>query len=266
MNLPFKTFLACGIFAAALSCCKPDDNDPPCTDPANPECENYDPCFGKLETTAFFTIAQQYFPIGENAEVFIEDDVVTGGLLKFKAIFQEGATYTWILGVDTIVGGHEVIRALGDLPEGTYGNSLIVSKQPDTLCFPTDDGVATFSKPFIRIDGCERAILGKFRCKFEGLQHDSINIEIASSSSLNEIAPCSIASNTGALFSVNFNLENDTIILNRNGYVNSRISFESLGEQGVPEGELTYDANMNVLNGNYHINGTQYLVKGRKLN
>lgn len=248
----------------AVTGCKVDDEDQ-CCDPTNPECANYDPCFGKEETTAFFTIAQQYWPVGENSDIFIEDDIVIGGKIKFSAIPQEGATYTWILGADTIEGDAEITRTLGELPDGTYPNSLIVTKEPDTVCFPLDDGVAEVTRSFTRIDGCDRAILGKYIGLFEDQSSDSVIIELASSPSLNEIEPCDSQSFFGAVFSVNFGLQGDTIKLNTNGYVNTQISFESLGSINVPAGEMIYNISQNLIKAEYTIDDIHYSFTGRKI-
>lgn len=262
LNLKYVLLLA-GVVLLTLHSCKKDEEE--CCDPTNPECINYDPCYGSTETTAFFTIAQQYWPAGENADVYIEDDIVTGGELKFSAIPQEGATYTWILGADTIVGDFEITRTLGDLPDGTYENSLIVTKVPDTVCFPLDDGVADFTRSFTRIDGCERAVLGRYIGLFEAQSSDSVIIEVASSPSLNEIEPCDSQSLLGAIHSVNFNLQNDTIRLFLNGYANSRLSFESLGSVGTPTGEFIYDPELDRAIANYHIDEISYSFIGRKI-
>jgi len=261
----FKNCFLIGLLGVAvLIGCEKDDDTAPCCDPSNPACSNYDPCFGKVATTAYFTIAQQYYPIGENANVFIEDDIVSGGTLKFTAIPQEGVTYTWLLGADTIVGGYEVTIPLGNLPEGIYGNSLTVSREPDSLCFPNDDGVDHFSRSFTRIDGCEAAFLGRFRGMFLNLE-DSVDIELVGSSSIQSVQPCDLPSNSSATFSVNFRLENDTTRLYSDGGVNSRYSFVSLGTVGTATGEFIYDSSTNRAVATYSIDNVNYSFTGRKL-
>jgi hypothetical protein len=42
------------VFAAmVLNSCK---KECPCTDPSNPQCENYDPCYGKKTINTFFKV------------------------------------------------------------------------------------------------------------------------------------------------------------------------------------------------------------------
>lgn len=256
-------FLAAGLAFVFSACCRDDDNT--CSDPTNPKCENYDPCYGKIPTTAEFTIAQQYWGAGANTDVYFEDDTVTGGTLKFIATEQEGATYTWILGADTIVGGYEITKSLGVLPEGVYSNSLIVTKPIDSLCFPNDSYESQFSRSFVKINGCDRAIFGRYFGVFAKSPLDSVEIELISSSSFNNVEPCHIPSNEGAIFSVNFNLNGDTIRLNRNGLVNKRMSFTALNQLGIPEGEIIYDSYTNQVSAIYSIDDIDYHFTGRKL-
>jgi len=257
-------FLIALLGVALLAGCRSDD-DAPCCDATNPECPNYDPCHGSIETSAHFTIAQQYFPVGENADVFIEDDIVTGGTLKFSAIPQDGAIYTWVLGADTIIGGHEITMPLGSLPAGTYANSLRVTKEPDTLCFPSDTGVDQFFRSFTRIERCSTSFLGRYRGIISEQLPDSVEIELVSSTSVNSVEPCDNSSIFGAIFSINFRLENDTTRLYSNGAVNSRVSFESLGTVGTAEGEFIYNSSTDQAKASYTINDEHYSFTGRKL-
>lgn len=242
-----------------------NDDEQTCYDPTNPECSNYDPCIGKIGTTAYFTIAQRYWPFGENANIFIEDDIVTGGTLKLAAIPQEGAVYTWVLGIDTIVGGSEITIPLGNLPQGIYGNSLTVTKTVDSLCLPLDNGMAQFSRSFTRIDGCDRAILGRFKGVFSHLPNDSTEIETIASSSVESVEPCDLPSNASAIFAINFGLNNDTIRLRLNGGANSQFSFESLNAIDRPEGEFVFDQILNIARADYSIGNATYSFTGRKL-
>ena len=59
----------------ALGSCK---KEKPCQDPSNPDCENYDPCYGKKAPSADFIIGQSspqsYF--GMASFEFISDDTL----------------------------------------------------------------------------------------------------------------------------------------------------------------------------------------------
>lgn len=260
MKQIIKYFILLAFISVVFVACDKDDET--CCDPTNPECPNYDPCFGKMETTAYFTIAQQFGPIGENASLFITDDVVLGGTIKFSAIPQDGATYTWILGIDTVVGGPEVTTDLGGLPVGTYPNTLIVTKIMDTLCFPNDPGVAQFTRSFTRISGCDAQITGKFRGIFEGAGPDSVVIELALSPSVNEILPCT--TNNQMRFFVNANTLGDTSKTSSDGASNRLLSLRAYGALDEPEGMVEVDTN-GIVTANYMLWNSAYSFKGRKL-
>jgi hypothetical protein len=87
----------------ALGSCK---KEKPCKDPSNPECENYDPCYGKKAPSADFIIGQSaaspYF--GMKSYEFISDDTMFAPFywpIDFMAK-EEGAKYEWKLGSETI--------------------------------------------------------------------------------------------------------------------------------------------------------------------
>jgi len=258
-----KKFYYLLILALLWAGCKKDDEED-CCDPTNPECANYDPCFGETETTAFFTIAQALSGFGDNASVFIEDDVVTGGTLKFTAIPQEGATYTWILGVDTIEGDFEITTQLGSLPNGVYPNKLIVTKQPDTTCFPLDAGIAEYTRSFTKISGCEAAILGRYRGVFSSNPTDSTEIELALSPSPQVILPCN-PNGTSLPFFVNANNLGDTIRSNADGFVNSQIHFNAFTAVDEPHGKVILDVDLDEITAEYTIGEQSFLFTGSKL-
>jgi hypothetical protein len=260
-NIIFYSLLF--LFVAVTSC-KEDDEDQ-CRDPTNPECANYDPCFGMVETTAFFTISQALSGFGDNASVFIEDDVVTGGTLKFSAIPQEGATYTWILGVDTIEGNFEITTELGSLPNGVYPNKLIVTKQTDTTCFPLDTGIDEYTRSFTKITGCEAAILGRYRGVFSSNPTDSTEIELALSPSPQGILPCNPNGGSGFVFIVNANLNGDSIRTDGDGFVNTQFHFKAFGAIDQPEGKAILNSENEVLSAEYSIGDVDYLFSGIKL-
>lgn len=83
------------IFIAFSSCRKK------CYDASNPECENYNSCFGKKPPSANFTM-QQTIPGGvyTNPEFTPEfGDTIWGQAAEFNAL-EEGATFIWKIGTD----------------------------------------------------------------------------------------------------------------------------------------------------------------------
>jgi hypothetical protein len=92
-----QLFICCVIAIAFFSSCK-------CDDPSNPDCNNYDPFYGKSKPTADFTIRQSMRPLGwedkpENIAEFC--DTIGGGQtgVLFTAK-EENAKYQWTIGED----------------------------------------------------------------------------------------------------------------------------------------------------------------------
>lgn len=113
-----------------------------CHDPANPDCENYNPCFGKEKTSADFTISEV---VGGRA--FETDEVWRLSYVQFTAR-QEFDSYQWVIGThkDTF---YTKTCGLSGFPEGaTIKVRLVGKRQPQTGCFAGDDGIDTVYKTF----------------------------------------------------------------------------------------------------------------------
>lgn len=67
-----------------------------CQDPTNPECENYDPCYGLQEANADFVIEENV-----NGRYFIGDSVGGINLHRFRAL-HDADSFVWKLGAETI--------------------------------------------------------------------------------------------------------------------------------------------------------------------
>jgi hypothetical protein len=97
--------------------------------------------------------------------------------VKFRAL-EDSAYYRWELGTEVVEGydKQEIIRAL-NVPLGTYANILTVTKDPDTLCHPMDDGVDTQTRSFEVISACNTMIINRFKGVFTDNPNDSVTIE-----------------------------------------------------------------------------------------
>lgn len=152
-----------------------------CFDPSNPDCVNYDPCYGKNEVTANFGIFgywPQYdtlFPIYDRGK----------GNLTFIAE-QDNAEYEWIVGAETIRTQSFVRYFAGQyvVPGQAIDVTLNVFKTPNSECHPNDDGMDTYTRRFyVRKDGADYNILGKYKVWFtstaqEPVPSDSVTIDI----------------------------------------------------------------------------------------
>jgi hypothetical protein len=140
---------------------------PPCQDPTNPKCENYNPCLSKKPVTADFQIGQvASAAYNHNSEkyrkaFFVDSIFPKRCAISFRAE-EKDAKYTWYLGAE-ILDSKEITRVFSDLPLGKYTVTLIVEKIPDTLCFPNDDGKDTVTKNFYLVEYCDLNTTGYYK-------------------------------------------------------------------------------------------------------
>ena len=177
MKVLEKYFLLALLAGAVLAGCR-DDDDEPCCDPTNPECPNYDPCFGENPVTAEFRMFDEIFTAGPEANTWYEDDVIWDGRIKFQAV-EKNAYYKWYLG-DQVVEGYGdsvVIRNTVHLDPGFYPAALVVEKEPNTSCFPQDSGRDSTFRFFQVKNVCDLLIMNKFKGVYEHSPTDSIVIQ-----------------------------------------------------------------------------------------
>lgn len=131
-----------------IASCKKDIGYPPCYDVNNPECDNYDPCYGKQPVKADFN-AYNYYNTGSYSP-YTDSVVFYAG--RFIAT-ESNANYTWIVdNIDTLhnyymnYGGFSSGWQLTLSDTGSHTVKLIVQKQPNLSCFPSDDGIDSVSK------------------------------------------------------------------------------------------------------------------------
>jgi hypothetical protein len=182
MKQQLKYFLFLVLISGVLSACDKDD-DPQeisCDDPANPECENYDPCFGESPTSAEFVIERRWAPGVPDSLTYVGGtDKFSRGTLRFRALDQDALTYRWYLGAE------QISEPIFDRNFGTqvpFGSmitvSLVVTKQlPDLNCFPNDMGRDSVTKNFFILNPCDFLVNGKFRGVYAHAPEDSITIE-----------------------------------------------------------------------------------------
>lgn len=131
-----RLFIGFVLFAVLITaaCCKDK-----CSDPANPDCGNYDACYGKKPVSAAFKIQEilQRPSLPEGWGETFDTDTVTTYAVQFTAL-EEGAEYEWRIGSEVLKG--KSITKTNFPINGTYPITLIVKKAPNKACFPSDDG------------------------------------------------------------------------------------------------------------------------------
>src|SRR6218665_794482 len=149
-SLLILRLLSCAIAPALLISCKRDPG----------------PCAGLKPVSADFKIGQKFYEIDS---IFYIDTLI---LDPYKNIYtparigfianEENATYRWEL-KDYPINYTTKSFSIGfDKPFGKVEVKLTVNKEPNTSCFPNDDGADTVTKTLVVLDG------SKFKFAFEG--------------------------------------------------------------------------------------------------
>lgn len=155
-----------------------------CNDPSNPECENYNPCLNNKKVEAEFdmgvifpsTYIQGEFDFLNVDTIFRSAEFVMGEWDGTKITFRnkvENAKCTWILGSETIEAA-EFTRWFKTALPGKYSVTLMVEKEPDSKCFPLDDGKDTLTRTFTLMPHSQFPIMGKYKVLFEGAKDSSV--------------------------------------------------------------------------------------------
>jgi hypothetical protein len=112
-------------------CCKDK-----CQDPSNPECGNYNPCYGKQETSADF-----YTEVKAGNRWFESDFAFTG--FRFRAKDTSADEYLWEIGSEKYTTRS---LYLDKFPNSTSIKLTVKRNKPYTSCFPNDKGIVTMTK------------------------------------------------------------------------------------------------------------------------
>lgn len=115
-----------------------------CYDKSNPDCENYDPCYGKSETRADFVVEENLYPYGQvlGEDVWVKGDTVNGSSMnnpvRFTALYPADS-FIWIIGAKTFYT--KSVTQYG-FPQGRHIpiQLIVVNKNPNRSCFPADNG------------------------------------------------------------------------------------------------------------------------------
>lgn len=124
-------------------------------DPVKP-----DPCDGKKPIRAEFDIMESNY-WGKEKYFSQSDTILYANIAIFNAK-EENASYLWRIGDDdreftTSKVSLRFLDVLGDIPI-----RLIVYKKPDTLCFPSDDGIDTITKTLFVKKFTESDMIGNY--------------------------------------------------------------------------------------------------------
>ena len=168
-----KLIISILIILFTFNSCKKDCK---CQDPSKPECENYDPCYGKRTPNFGFTygsqwVTEEYF-FGIKNYVHDKDSLIqNNNRIKFTAnkIYD---SVVWKLGQETIFE-KSFVRLFNEVPEGYYQCQMI-GLRPKQSCILNDDGIDTVIKRWYMMPIPKLPIMGKFKVLFDGYSDSSI--------------------------------------------------------------------------------------------
>ena len=155
------------------SCCKEQ-----CHDPQNPECENYDPCWGRsIENGILMSNKTRN---GSIEDWFQPDVKFWRGNIHFRPEKKiSGAKYTWYLGSEVIedVEFTRDFDVTNTTKEQGIPVKLIIERPKQLDCFLKDDGIDTVERRIYFFENyCETLMVGKYKVKFDNLK-DSVVLQ-----------------------------------------------------------------------------------------
>jgi hypothetical protein len=148
-------------FSIAVGGCKKQ-----CKDPSNPECPNYDPCFGKSDVSADFDVLTQLTAWYWNKDGFLTVDASVSKFsnnLIFKAKDASYKHYEWSVGTDIRRWREsEFFLSFGFREEQTIPVTLIVEGDPKKNCTDKTDWKDTLTRHVRFVNHVDFAIFGEY--------------------------------------------------------------------------------------------------------
>ncbi len=173
-SLKIVFILTITLSLVTMESCKREE---PCCDASNPECPNYDPCYGKEHPSAKFDMAyaNNLFP----SPIYWPDSVFRGnGNLHFVSLEENlEVGHRWYVGSEIIEGVSAVTRRFEDVPRpATIEITHVIEYEPNLSCHPNDDGYDSVIQSFDLINRrSELLTIGTFR-GIRGNETDSFEI------------------------------------------------------------------------------------------
>lgn len=128
-------YIAVLIFLVA---CKKEEQVSLCLDVTNP-------CAGAKEISAEFTIGELTSSIPSWSDTTFTDTIFKNKNVHFNAL-EEDADYTWYVGTEVLNEKSFTRYFDASLVGTTQTISLVVRKEPNSVCLPNDDGYDSISK------------------------------------------------------------------------------------------------------------------------
>lgn len=269
-GLGVRLFTALALFALLSACsCKRD-----CQDPTNPDCENYNPCFGKTQPSAKFIMEETNIVLA-NEGIWVADSAFLGYSLRFRSEYTDSKyKHTWYVGNEIFNSHTTPSRSFENLPRPQFISiSHVLEYTPDLQCFPDDDGKDSVAQKFLLIasPNTDFQTYGTYRGALNG-SLDSFDVQVIAVDINGQ--PAGFNTYYDDVF-INFHNNGDTIqsnsgkvagyLYNHHGFIPERRSQVAGQIEVFADGTFlwSYQAtNPNVLNGDMQ----KHEFRGRKIN
>lgn len=105
------------------------------------------PCDSQLEVNANFRIERPYISVFTDGYVFMETDTfLSSPRVRFSSEVDDALSYKWIFQNDTLQGKFIELNLAPNFSGYTVDITSIIEKDPNSYCFPNDDGFDTLTK------------------------------------------------------------------------------------------------------------------------
>ncbi len=136
-----------------------------CDDPTDPDCKNYDPCYGvEASIRADFSMYLNIDPISTfGPDTLLKfNDTFNGGTIVFRAHEENADSYEWHVG-SGVYSEREFSLNFYTAPDSTsIPVTLTVRKKPNYACQPEEDSVLTSERILYKSGGTTGAYEGKW--------------------------------------------------------------------------------------------------------
>ena len=255
------SFLFLTLALVSTSCKK---EPPKCYDPANPDCENYDPCYGVEKLSAAFVMEDVAITNDSGTQYIAEDSIFRGTDINFRSTYTGiEFKHTWYVG-SQVLNGWQVSRSFFKVARPTTITIRhVLEYPPDTACFPEDDGIDSVSQTFYLIEYWdELATFGTFRVANES-STDSFDFRIRKILSDGSRAPYG-AWGTNTIF-LNFNNNQDSIANLISYFAVNTVGFIEGIDPDYPSGKMVVNPTTKEVKLEFSIKNQSFIQKGRKL-
>lgn len=221
-------FLLSTILLLLVQGCKKEE-DEPCCDASNPECANYDPCFGRKDAvSADFRTEVRIYRSLTNPSTLESDTFFAPSDIYFAANDSTADSYEWKVGSDPRVFIDKEFFLSFDCPSILFQDiyiQLITERLSDSSCIQKSKLRDTIKKMIYFVKEIESPVFGEYRGYLKHAPSALFNVKFIYSSNSTNPDQCNSSNWDRTIY----NLANEGCykkLVNNNGAVLNQFNFE----------------------------------------